>query len=46
MRNLAILIYQTMGGVMQAPDRADEDLTGGFEHGGAGQRALITGRAK
>jgi len=34
MRNLAILIFQTLDGVMQAPSVPEEDFSGGFSHGG------------
>ena len=34
MRDLAVLIFLTLDGVMQAPVLPDEDLSGGFEHGG------------
>ncbi|GAA5444396.1 hypothetical protein Misp06_02582 [Microbulbifer sp. NBRC 101763] len=34
MRNLAILIFQTLDGVMQAPSIPEEDFSGGFSHGG------------
>ena len=34
MRDLAILTFVTLNGVMQAPDHQDEDLSGGFIHGG------------
>ncbi len=34
MRQLAILTFQTLDGVMQAPKLPDEDLSGGFKHGG------------
>ncbi|USD23296.1 dihydrofolate reductase family protein [Microbulbifer variabilis] len=34
MRNLAILIFQTLDGVMQAPSIPEEDFSGGFRHGG------------
>ena len=34
MRNLAILTFQTLDGVMQAPSVPEEDLSGGFTQGG------------
>lgn len=34
MRKLAILIFQTLDGVMQAPKDPEEDLSGGFTQGG------------
>ncbi len=34
MRKLAILIFQTLDGVMQAPSVPEEDLSGGFSQGG------------
>lgn len=34
MRELAILIFTTLDGVMQAPKMPEEDRSGGFEHGG------------
>jgi len=34
LRNLAILIFQTLDGVMQAPSSAEEDFSGGFTQGG------------
>lgn len=34
MRKLAILTFQTLDGVMQAPAEAMEDASGGFTHGG------------
>ncbi|WP_445359767.1 dihydrofolate reductase family protein [Microbulbifer sp. EKSA005] len=34
MRNLAILVFQTLDGVMQAPSLPEEDFSGGFSHGG------------
>lgn len=34
MRELAILTFVTLDGVMQAPRMPDEDPSGGFEHGG------------
>ena len=34
MRSLAILIFQTLDGVMQAPSVPEEDLSGGFSQGG------------
>lgn len=34
MRKLAILTFQTLDGVMQAPSLPDEDTTGGFTKGG------------
>ena len=37
MRKLAILTFQTLDGVMQAPSVPEEDLTGGFTQGGWAQ---------
>lgn len=34
MRNLAVLIFQTLDGVMQAPSVPEEDFSGGFTQGG------------
>ena len=34
MRELAILTFQTLDGVMQAPKMPEEDPSGGFQHGG------------
>jgi dihydrofolate reductase len=34
MRKLAVIESLTLDGVMQAPGRPDEDVRGGFEHGG------------
>jgi len=34
MRKLAVLTFQTLDGVMQAPKLPEEDLSGGFSHGG------------
>ena len=34
MRKLAILTFQTLDGVMQAPSVPEEDLSGGFKQGG------------
>ncbi|MGH1542232.1 MAG: dihydrofolate reductase family protein [Arenicella sp.] len=34
MRNLSILIFQTLDGVMQAPSVPEEDFSGGFTQGG------------
>ena len=36
MRKLAVLSFQTLDGVMQAPAMPDEDRSGGFENGGWG----------
>ena len=33
-RDLAILTFVTLDGVMQAPAQPEEDFSGGFEHGG------------
>ncbi|WP_299493897.1 dihydrofolate reductase family protein [uncultured Shewanella sp.] len=38
MRKLAVLVFQTLDGVMQAPSQPEEDMSGGFTYGGwAGQ---------
>ena len=34
MRKIVVVVSLSLDGVMQAPGRADEDLRGGFEHGG------------
>ncbi len=34
MRKLAILTFQTLDGVMQAPSVPEEDFSGGFTQGG------------
>jgi dihydrofolate reductase len=34
MSNVVVINHLTLDGVMQAPGRHDEDLRGGFEHGG------------
>ena len=34
MRELALLTFQTLDGVMQAPSQPEEDPSGGFQHGG------------
>ncbi|KZL21047.1 hypothetical protein PsAD2_01039 [Pseudovibrio axinellae] len=37
MRDLAILTFQSLDGVMQAPSQPEEDVTGGFDLGGWAQ---------
>jgi dihydrofolate reductase len=37
MGKLVVINHVTLDGVMQAPGRPDEDIRGGFEHGGWGQ---------
>src|SRR5713226_6442008 len=34
MRKIVVFMSLTLDGVMQAPGRPDEDVRGGFEHGG------------
>jgi dihydrofolate reductase len=34
MRKISVVNYLTLDGVMQSPASADEDRSGGFEHGG------------
>ena len=34
MRKVVVFTNLTLDGVMQAPGRRDEDLRGGFQHGG------------
>jgi dihydrofolate reductase len=34
MRRIAVINHLTLDGVMQGPGRQDEDVRGGFEHGG------------
>ncbi len=34
MRKLIVLAFLTLDGVIQGPGEPDEDLTGGFTHGG------------
>ncbi len=34
MRDLAVIAFLTLDGVMQAPVQPEEDLSGGFKHGG------------
>ena len=36
MRKLVVINHLTLGGVVQAPGRPNEDTSGGFEHGGWG----------
>jgi dihydrofolate reductase len=38
MRSITVTINITLDGVVQGPGRPDEDLRGGFSHGGWGQR--------
>ena len=37
MRKLAILTFQTLDGIMHAPGAPEEDVSGGFSHGGWAQ---------
>jgi dihydrofolate reductase len=47
MSNLVVINHLTLDGVMQAPGRPNEDVRGGFEHGGwaAGRDDEVMGRA-
>jgi hypothetical protein len=47
MRRVTVNMSVTLDGVIQAPGRADEDLRGGFEHGGWGLRCFdpVMGKA-
>ena len=45
MGRIVVMNHVTLDGVMQGPGRSDEDIRGGFAHGGWGQRSTEAGDA-